>query len=116
MNQDKQARSHSDEQSEAATSGTNDDAEHEHPDLRVLPRKESVPVPQTAFGPFQRKARNAGIALDIVQCLPSGWPFTREGIEDTLYDAGMEPGEELIRMARFLWRERPSYLGGGGKS
>ncbi len=110
MKQNEQVSSQHEEQSKAAASETNDQAQH--PDLRVLPPKESASMAQTAFGPFQRKARNAGITPEIVQHLPSGWPFTREEMEDTLYDAGMEPGEELIRVARFLWRERPSYLGG----
>ncbi len=108
MKQNEQVRSQHEEQGEAATSRT--DGEHQRRDLSLLPRKE--PLAQTTLGPFQRKARNAGITPEIVQHLPSGWPFTREEIEDALYDAGMEPGEELIRMARLLWRERPSYLGG----
>src|SRR6266542_3691928 len=112
MKQSEQVHSQHEEQSEAATSEANDEAQHECPELRVLPRKEPVPLAQTTLVPFQRKARNAGITPETVQHLPSAWPFTREDVEDALYDAGMEPGEELIRMAHFLWKERPSYLGG----
>jgi hypothetical protein len=82
MKQSEQVHSQHEEQSEAATSEANDEAQHECPELRVLPRKEPVPLAQTTLGPFQRKARNAGITLETVQCLPSAWPFTREDVED----------------------------------
>jgi hypothetical protein len=64
------------------------------------------------LGPFQRMARNMGMEMTIVARLPKQWPFCSTDwshLADALYEAGYPPGDELIRVARWLWRERPDY-------
>jgi hypothetical protein len=67
------------------------------------------------LGPFQRKARNMGLDRAIVRRLPPDWPSCRfdwSRIEDALFEAGYPPGEELLRVARGLWEERPWWYRG----
>lgn len=56
------------------------------------------------------QARNYGLREDIVERLPDQWPVTKECIANALYDAGVAPGEDLLRMASIFWRYRPDWL------
>jgi hypothetical protein len=65
------------------------------------------------LGPFQRMARNMGLDGEVVARLPAQWPACRwhwASIADALFDAGYPAGEELLKLARRLWLERPDYL------
>ena len=69
-------------------------------------------APSDKLGPFQRMARNMGLEMEVVVRLPRDWPhcFTHWArLADALYDAGYPAGDDLIKVARRLWLERPDY-------
>ncbi len=64
------------------------------------------------LGSFQKKARNMGVSMEIVQRLPQEWPDCYQGpetIEEALYNAGFSPSPRLLQTAQRLWEYRPFY-------